>query len=108
MTSSNTHVIVNVTVPDDATARSLTTVLLENRLAACVHVLPVGRSCYRWEGKVEVEEEHLLLIKSTTTQLDRLEKAVLEAHPYEAPEIIVTPVVFGNQRYLEWVEANVN
>jgi periplasmic divalent cation tolerance protein len=76
--------------------------LIDQGLAACVHMLPKGVSVYRWDGKIFEEEEVLLMIKSAADP-DRLKSVVLEAHPFDCPEIISLDVTGGHQKYLDWV-----
>ena len=77
--------------------------LVEGGLAACVNVLPSVQSIYRWEGKLENEEESLLIIKTTTAGFAGLRDALAEAHPYDVPEIILLDVADGLPAYIEWV-----
>jgi periplasmic divalent cation tolerance protein len=96
--------VVLVTTPDSDSGHALARALVEERLAACVNVLPGLRSIYRWEGAVEEADECLLLIKVRTAGVARLAERVVELHPYEVPEVVALPVVAGLEGYLEWVE----
>lgn len=84
-------------------AEALARTLVEARLAACVSVLPALRSVYRWQGAVESAEESLLLIKHPAAGFASLRAAILEAHPYELPEIVAVPVGEVHPPYLDWV-----
>ena len=97
-------VVVFVTAPDDRVARRLSDALVGEGLAACVTALPGARSTYRWKGTVERAREVVLMIKTRGTLAKRLERRVLELHPYETPEILVLPVASGEKRYLAWIE----
>ena len=77
--------------------------VVEGGQAVCVNVLPSARSIYRWEGKLENEEESLLIIKTTTTGFPALRDTLAEAHPYDVPEIILLDVADGLPAYLDWV-----
>jgi len=81
--------------------------LVEEALAACVHILPAGISIYRWRGKLERAEEHTLLIKSVSSARDRLRRRIRELHSYEVPEILILPVAGGDPDYLSWVSESV-
>ena len=96
--------LILTTAPDQETARLLAKSLVEQRLAACVNILPQATSIYEWKGKVELSDESLLLIKSTRQNYPAVEEALRERHPYELPEIIAVPVEQGLQGYLDWVE----
>ena len=90
------------TCPPPEAAR-LAALLVEGGLAACVNVLPSVQSIYRWEGKLENEEESLLIIKTTSTGFPALRDALAAAHPYDIPESIRLDVADGLPAYLEWV-----
>ena len=84
-------------------AEKIAGVLVAERLAACVNVLPGVRSCYVWEGKVAWEEEVLLLVKTTRDAFAALERRVMELHTYEVPEIVAVKIEVGAEKYLKWV-----
>lgn len=88
---------------DVASARVLARALVEQRLAACVNMLPAVQSVYRWNGAVEEAAEVTLLIKSTAARYPELEQAVRRLHPYDLPELIAIPVSAGYPPYLEWI-----
>lgn len=95
--------LVLTNVPDEPTAQAIARMLVEQRLAACVNMLPAVRSVYQWQGVVEEATEISLLIKTTQERYAELEVAIKSAHPYQVPEIIATPVVNGLPAYLEWL-----
>ncbi|MHC1636479.1 MAG: divalent-cation tolerance protein CutA [Candidatus Methanospirareceae archaeon] len=78
-------------------------ILVEERLAACVNVAEVN-SFFRWKGKMEREEEALLVIKTHKRKMEEMIKRIREVHSYELPEIIALPIIAGYDKYLEWVE----
>src|SRR5437016_2230593 len=84
-------------------AEKIARVLLEERLAACVNVLPGLRSFYRWKGAVEDSSEYLLLIKSSRRQFDKLKMALEKLHSYEVPEVIALRIVGGWRDYVVWL-----
>ena len=91
------------TCPDTATAQSIADVLVGERLAACVNVLPGLRSVYRWQGAIERADEALLLIKTVQGQLQALQARVAALHPYELPELVAVEVAGGLAAYLDWI-----
>ncbi|MDA1094048.1 MAG: divalent-cation tolerance protein CutA [Acidobacteria bacterium] len=99
-------VVVLITCPEDDHV-ALASSLVDERLAACVHVLPAGDSIYRWGGAVERARERQLIVKTTTQQVSRLRDRVQELHPYETPEFLCLPVSGGDDRYVAWVHAMV-
>jgi len=95
--------VVLVTAPDPATAERLARTLVEERLAACVNVVPAIRSIYRWEGRVEEADELLLLAKTRADRGAALAARVRELHPYALPEVLELPALGGSEAYLGWV-----
>lgn len=99
------YVIVLTTLPADAEgAANFARTLVEERLAACVNVLPEMQSIYAWEGSVEDEQERQIVIKTTAGRLEGLWERVKELHSYEVPEFLVLPIVDGNDAYLHWMK----
>jgi len=96
-------VIVLTTFPIDGDAESFATQLVEERLAACVNVLPAMRSIYRWQGAVEKADERQVVIKTTDARLDELRARLKTLHPYDVPEFLVLPITTGSPDYLSWV-----
>jgi periplasmic divalent cation tolerance protein len=97
--------LILTTLPDEASALGLATALVNERLAACVNILAPCRSIYRWQDKMESENEIQLQIKTTADRYSALETAIRTRHPYELPEIIAVPVSHGLPEYLAWVAA---
>lgn len=91
------------TCPDTEVAERIADALVDQKLAACVNLVPGLRSVYRWKGQRERAEEVLLIIKSRTQDYSAVEKALRALHPYELPEIIAVPVSAGLPAYLAWL-----
>lgn len=100
---STEHLLVLTTCPDRSTATRIATALLEEKLAACVNQVPGIRSLYRWEGRIEHDDEVLMLVKTTTTAYESTEALIRKHHPYELPEVIAVPLAAGSSTYLEWI-----
>lgn len=96
--------LVHCTCPDSESANRLARQMVEPGLAACVNVIPHLTSVYAWEGNIHEDTEVLLLIKTTAKRYHQLERAILESHPYELPEIIAVPIERGLPGYLDWVD----
>lgn len=97
-------ILVITTVPDENFAVKLSESLLQQRLAACVHQLPAGKSTYRWNGAIETASEVTLFIKTRQSQYAALEAAIAQMHPYDTPEIIAFAASAGLPAYLQWVD----
>lgn len=96
------NVVVFVTTPE-AEAQVLAEVLVREKKAACVNIVPKVRSTYWWQGEIESDDESLLIIKTRLSLLDDLIEVVKETHSYEVPEVIALPILGGNQDYLDWI-----
>ena len=104
---TNTPLIVLCTCPDRAAADAIATALLEAELAACVNRIQGVESLYRWESRIQEDQEILLLIKTTAAAFSEVESTVLGLHPYELPEIIGVPVNQGSAPYLDWLTKSI-
>jgi periplasmic divalent cation tolerance protein len=99
-------IVVLSTCATEEEAEKLARALLDERLAACVSVIPRIRSYYRWKGAIESANECLLLIKSSRELFGPLAAVLEKAHSYEVPELLALPVVEGATNYLNWLQAN--
>ena len=84
-------------------AEDIAVQLIDSELAACINVIPGIQSIYRWKGKVEQDTESLMLIKCPAGSYPELEAHILDAHPYELPEIVTVSELGGLTAYLEWI-----
>ena len=98
------YIQVTTTTETRADAQAIANTVVEKRLAGCVQVIGPITSIYWWQGKIETAEEWLCAIKSRKDLYGELEKAILQAHPYDVPEILAAPVTEGSQSYLEWLD----
>ena len=99
-------VIVLTTFPADGDAEQLASRLVDERLAACVNVLPIMRSVYRWRGVVERADERQLVIKTSNECVVSIETLLRSLHPYDVPEFLVIPIQRGSADYLAWISEN--
>jgi len=96
------NVVIYCTVPP-AEAETIANAIVAEKLAACANIVPV-RSIYSWKGDICDESEHLLIIKTRSSLIDRLTERIRELHSYEVPEIIALPIVAGHAPYMEWIQ----
>lgn len=99
----NCYLQVVTTVDSRDAAEKIAATVLEERLAACVQIVPC-RSMYHWQGTIETAAEFLCVMKSRSDLLAELEKVVTGAHPYEVPELLATEVVWSGKAYEGWLK----
>ena len=92
-----------ITLPSSEQALALGRILIEEKLAACIHVLPAMTSIYAWQGQIETAAECLLLAKTSSLRKESLLARVKAWHPYELPCILFLPITGGHAPYLEWL-----
>ncbi|WP_425395668.1 divalent-cation tolerance protein CutA [Aeoliella sp.] len=98
------HVLITTTTGDHSVAERIAADLVDRRLVACAQIGGPIRSVYRWQGKVEFTEEIVLQLKTTAEQVAAVKQSIADLHPYDVPEIIVTPIVDGSAEYLKWID----
>ena len=98
-----TYVQVSTTVDAEADAEKIARSLVEKRLAGCVQISPVT-SIYRWQGKIETAKEWRLCIKTRENLCKDVDEIITALSAYQVPEVIVTPILAGNETYLAWLE----
>lgn len=94
---------VHIMVPSKELADKIARALVDDKLAACVNIIPNIRSIYRWQGKVSADHETLLLAKSRADLFAALEAKVKSLHSHNVPCIVAEPIVAGHQPYLDWI-----
>jgi len=97
-------IVVLTACDSEMLAEQLARHLVERRVAACVNILPMARSIYRWQEKIQDAGEWVLLIKSRRDQFAALRTEIQKLHTYEVPEVIALPVVDGSEAYLDWLD----
>lgn len=100
-------VVILITTCSEEEAARIGRTLVEERLAACVNIIPDIRSFFHWEGKLQEEKEALLLVKSQGDQISRIIYRVKELHSYSVPEVIALPILAGSEDYLRWVKESI-
>lgn len=99
--------ICYVTTPNEESAKKIARDVITNKLAACVNIIPNIQSIYEWEGKINEDLEYLLMIKTTTENVENLTTYVRENHPYSVAEVISVKIENGNPPYLDWIAKTV-
>ena len=100
------YYIAYCTVPTQDVADSLADTLLNSKRVACVNIVPGIKSKYWWDGKVQTNQELLLVMKTRKILVPELVETVKSNHPYSVPEVITVPITAGNPAYLEWLDQN--
>lgn len=105
--AASDQAVVKITCPSLEVADRLASRLVEERLAACVNLIPGLTSVYHWQGEICRDQEVLLLAKTTLSRAEPFLAVVAEEHPYEVPEVLWLRVEQGSRSYLDWLERNV-
>jgi periplasmic divalent cation tolerance protein len=98
------YIIIMITSRDAEEADQIAELILEQRLAACINVIPGVNSSFWWEGEIKKAQESLLIVKTGADQLPEIIQSVKAVHSNSVPEIIVLPIIGGNLDYLDWIE----
>ena len=99
------HCVVLATASSETEAKTIARALVEERLAACVNIIPGLTSIYRWEEKITEDRELLLVIKTQGKKVAVLRERIVHLHSYAVPEVIALPIADGSPRYLEWLDS---
>lgn len=97
-------VVCFITTSSAAESRKIARTLVEEKIAACVSVVPGVTSRYRWKGRVETAREQLLIVKTLSAKVPALVRRVKSLHAYAVPEVIALPIRAGNRGYMRWLE----
>jgi len=96
--------IIYSTMGSSAEATQIARILVEERLVACVNIIPTVQSIYRWKGAIEEDTECVLIAKTADTKIEQTVKRVQALHSYDVPDIVVFPISTGYEPYLHWIE----
>ena len=96
-------IVMVTTVGDEEQGNELARELVARRHAACVNMVPVSKSFYRWQGKLCHDSEYMLVIKTLDTEYDQVAETIHEIHSYELPEILAFTVSRADSRFLDWI-----
>jgi len=101
------YIVLLITASNIEEANKIAGVLLNQRKAACVNIVPGVSSLFWWQDKLDSSQESLLIVKTKASLLPEVISLVKGVHSYDIPEIIALPIVGGNQDYLEWIDKEV-
>lgn len=92
-----------VTAPNIEVAEQLAKGIIENKIAACVNIIPNITSVYRWRSEIEIDQEYFMILKTTSIKSEQLKKYIENNHPYENPECIGLNIETGLENYTNWI-----
>jgi periplasmic divalent cation tolerance protein len=98
-----TYVVLFITTEADEEAQLISRVLLEQKKAACVNIVPEVSSLFWWRGKIDSSRESLLVVKTRASLVGEIVQLVKRIHSSDVPEVIALPIVGGNRDYLDWI-----
>lgn len=98
------YVVIFITTGADEEAQLISRVLLEQKKAACVNIIPEVNSLFWWKSKIDSSRESLLVVKTKASLVDEVVQVVKEVHSSDVPEIIALPIVGGSRDYLDWID----
>ncbi len=99
------RIIVLITAGSEEEAGKIARLLVKEKKAACVNIVPRVDSLFRWKGRIDSARESLLLVKTRAWLLSEIVSLVKEIHSYEVPEIIALPIIGGSEEYLKWLDS---
>jgi periplasmic divalent cation tolerance protein len=103
--NSTSSIVVLITTGNEEEAHKIAELLVKEKKAACVNIVPGVDSRFRWKGKIDSARESLLLVKTRASLFPEIVSLVKETHSYEVPEIIALPIIGGSEEYLEWLDS---
>ena len=98
------RIVVLITTASEEEAHKIAKLLLKEKKAACVNIVPRVDSLFHWKGEIDSAHESLLLVKTRASLLPEVISLVKQAHSYDVPEIIALPIIGGSEEYLTWLD----
>ena len=99
--------LILTTVDKEETADRIATTLVDRQLAACVNIMPLALSVYRWKEKICRDREFILFIKTSQHLFNEVRDTIRELHSYDLPEVIALPIAVGDEKVLDWIASSV-
>lgn len=108
MSSQPADTVVCLITAPQADASRLASSIITKKLAACVNIVPLVQSVYWWEGKVERDDEALLVVKTVRPAVEGLNEMLDDEHPYDTFELVALDIVAGSKPYIDWITESVD
>ena len=104
MFTTTNFFLVYITTKNEEEALTLANFAIEKKLAACGNIFPKMKSVYKWNKKLQNDDETLLILKTNSSKYPSLKKLIKEKHSYDVPCILKIPIDDGNKEYLKWID----
>ena len=104
MSITTNFYLAYITTKNEEEALTLANSAVEKNLAACGNIFPKMKSVYKWNEKLQNDDETLLILKTNSSKYPLLKKLIKEKHSYKVPCILKIPIDDGNKEYLKWIE----
>lgn len=105
MAETNEVALVYATFPDMETAKRVGRALVQDRVAACINIIPQMVSVYRWQDEIETADEVVMIIKTHGNRAEQVIEQARYHHPYDTPALLVMPVTGGLDAYVSWLQS---
>ena len=99
------RIIILITAGSEEEAHKIAKLVVNQKKAACVNIVPRVDSLFRWKGKIDSAHESLLLVKTRASLVSEIISLVRQAHSHDVPEIIALPIIDGSEEYLKWLDS---
>ena len=101
------YVLVYITTSGEKESKKIGRIIVEERLAGCVNIIPTIESLYWWKGEIEEDSESILIAKTKVSNIENIIKRVKEIHSYENPAILAIPIIEGSKSYLDYLDGEI-
>ncbi len=101
------YALVYITTSGEEESKKIGKMVVEERLAGCVNIIPTIESFYWWKGEIEEDNESILIAKTKVSNVENIIKRVKEIHSYENPAILAIPIINGSKEYLDYLDAEI-
>ena len=101
------YALAYITTSGEEESKKIGRIIVEERLAGCVNIIPTIKSLYWWKGEIENDNESILIVKTKVSNIENIIKRVKEIHSYENPAILAIPIINGSKEYLDYLDAEI-